>query len=597
MRRIPLTILFLAAFCGSLIPNSGGSREVGLRLGNLLAVPQAQAQVRLNEAPAVGWSTPAVLYPEPWPDPRYFSLSDDGGRLVALVPASGSGDNSRHLVVSEMSGGVWQEPVVIAQNGAYSEAPMQVLPQRTHPVISGSGRTIAYVGYTGATYGVYALDRAENGVWSPPTLVDTGLANSHYWISLSRDGNTLAVSDYPFSGTQHLYVITRQSGVWGAPVRVSLESGANPGGGTPSISEDGSRLVFIANARVMYSQKTFDGWTTPIAITTNNGLEESAEFPQISGSGGAIHYWLVTLAAGPPLVRTAQNLFLTRWNGIGWDNPIKVNDTSILPSHVTEGPAAANRYATRLVYPRPLTTIDPGTGEATITGSHLEVSEWTNGAWQTMRLVEANGYGNLNRWPRLTPPGKVLGFDGGVRYTDVLPVNNALWKMTTDTAPPSLPLSGFSINGSIGGLGFSSLFSPFDNISYLFGPGTIDPPGSLTHSFWPDPPPPPGGLTPIGGIGGIGGLGGAFSATLMGPGGLPVQPNSPVTVTIDYSNTSTGTAIPGSLGLWTWNLGQWLPVPGVDNPAAGILTVTIEHFSNFAVFGQTNRVYLPITVR
>jgi hypothetical protein len=176
-------------------------------------------------------------------------------------------------------------------------------------------------------------------------------------------------------------------------------------------------------------------------------------------------------------------------------------------------------------------------------------------------------------------------------------VNDALWKMTTDMVPPSLPLSAFSLTGPIGGLNFSSLFSPFDNINYLFGPGTLDPPGTLTHTLWPDPPAPPGGLTPIGGIGGIGGLGGAFSATLLGPGGLPVQPNGPVMVTIDYSNTSTGTAIPGSLSLWTWNASQWLPVPSVDDSTAGILTATIGHFSEFAVFGETNRVYLPLTVR
>ena len=602
MRRILLTVLFLTAFCGSIFPDSGGILErcnKRLRFDKLLAVSSVMAQERLAEEPATGWSTPTILYPEVWPDPLYFSVSDNGARLVALLPASGSDDNSRHIVVSELIGGVWQEPVVIAQNGAYSEALFQVLPQRTHPVISGAGRTIAYVGYTGATFGVYVSDRTNDGVWGPPALLNTGFANTHYWISLSRDGNTLAVSDYPFLGTQHLYVLTRQAGVWGAPVRVSLESGANPGGGMPSLSEDGSRLAFIANAQVMYSQKTFDGWAAPIAVTTNNGLEESAEYPQMSGSGGAIHYWLVTLVPdGQALVRTAQNLYLMRWNGSGWDNPVQVNTASILPSYVTDGPATANRYATRLVYPSPVTTIDPGTGQSTITGSHLEASEWINGAWQTTRLIEANGYGNLNKWPRLTPLGRTLVFDGGVRYTDGPPVNGALWKMTTGIAPPSLPFSAFSLTGLIGGLNFSSLFSPFDNISYLFGPGTLPSPVSITHSSWPDPPAPPGGLTPIGGIGGIGGgLGGAFSGSLLGPGGLPVQPNLPVTVTVDYSNTSTGTAIPGSLSLWTLNLGQWLPLPSFDDPLSGVLTATVSHFSQFAVFGETKRLYLPIIAR
>lgn len=375
MRRILLTVFFLTAFCGSTFPDSAiileGSSG-GLAFYKLLTVPGVEAQERLAEAPATDWNTPTVLYPEVWPDPLYFCVSDDGARLIALLPTSGSDDNSRHIVVSELISGVWQEPVVIAQNGAYSEALFQVLPQRTHPVISGAGRTIAYVGYPGATFGVYVSDRTNDGVWGPPALLNTGLANIHYWISLSRDGNTLAVSDYPFWEKQHLYVLTRQAGVWGAPVRVSLESGANPGGGMPSLSEDGSRLAFIANAQVMYSHKTFDGWAAPIAVTTNNRLEELAEYPQMSGSGGAIHYWLVTLVPdGQALVRTAQNLYLMRWNGSGWDNPVQVNTAPILPSNVTDGPATADRYATRLVYPSPVTTIDPGTGQSTITVNHF----------------------------------------------------------------------------------------------------------------------------------------------------------------------------------------------------------------------------------
>ncbi len=139
-----------------------------------------------------GWSEPAILYPETWPAPRYPSFSNDGARLVALIPNSGSDDNSRHIVFSEAKNGVWQTPIVVAQNGAYSEASFQVLPQRTHPVISGDGKRIAYVGFTGTTFGVYVLNRAADGTWSAPALVNTDLPNTHYWISLNRTGSTLA---------------------------------------------------------------------------------------------------------------------------------------------------------------------------------------------------------------------------------------------------------------------------------------------------------------------------------------------------------------------------------------------------------------------
>ena len=101
----------------------------------------------------------------------------------------------------------------------------------------------------------------------------------------------------------------------------------------------------------------------------------------------------------------------------------------------------------------------------------------------------------------------------------------------------------------------------------------------------------------IGGIGGIGGLGGSFAASLLGPGGMPVQPNQPVTVTIDYGATDTGATIPGSLSLWWLNLGQWAPLPSMDDPASSVMTATVSHFSEFAVFGETNSLFLPVVVR
>ena len=277
-----------------------------LTLSLLLTPHDVQAQDDVTPTAPATWSAPTILYPEAWPAPRYPTFSNDGARLVALVPNSGGDDNSRHIVFSEAKNGVWQTPTVVAQNGAYSAASFQVLPQRTHPVISGDGKTIAYVGYTGATYGLYVLHRATDGTWSAPALVNTGLANTHYWISLSRTGATLALSDYPFLGIQHLYVLERRNGVWGAPVRVSLDSGPHQGGGMPSLSEDGSRLVFIGNAQVLYSQRTADGWTAPVALTNHDTQTIMAEFPQLSGDGMCVVYWLVTLTpSGGYQVRTA----------------------------------------------------------------------------------------------------------------------------------------------------------------------------------------------------------------------------------------------------------------------------------------------------
>ena len=564
-----------------------------LLLATLCLAPAAQAlaQEPHDAAPTApaGWGAPTVIYDESWPDPLRASLNDDATRLVALIPHSGSDDNSRHIVVSEYAGGAWQEPVVIAQNGAHSDAPMQWLPQQTHPVISGDGSTIAYVGYTGSTFGAYIVDRLPGGGWGAPALLNTGLANTHYWISLSRDGNTLALCDYPFLGTQQVYVLTRQAGVWSAPQLIGA-------GGNPSLSADGTKLTYVSNGRAAFAEQIIGQWTAPQQLTGNDPASFFVEYPQLSGDGRAIHYWLVTLVPeGSALVRTAQDLFVLRREGSGWSAPGKVTATPILPSSVTEGPAASDRYATRLIYTRPITTTDPGDGHTYVYASHLEVSEGTTNTWQTSRLVEANGYGNYNKWPRLTPNGKTLVFDGGIRYGDNSAVYDALWQMTTDVAPPFPPWA-FSITELIGANG-GSLFSAFDNVRYLFGSGTFSDTVEFTHSFWPDPPPPPAGLADIGGIGGIGGLGGAFTATILGPGGLSVQPAHPVTLTIDYNNTDTGATIPGSLSLWWLNLGNWTRLPTMDDPASGVMTATVSHFSHFAVFGETKQIFLPMVMR
>ena len=44
------------------------------------------------------------------------------------------------------------------------------------------------MGYTGETYGAYVVTRQPDGQWSDPALINTGLPNTHYWISLIVTG-------------------------------------------------------------------------------------------------------------------------------------------------------------------------------------------------------------------------------------------------------------------------------------------------------------------------------------------------------------------------------------------------------------------------
>lgn len=519
------------------------------------------------------WSNPVVVYQETWPHVIKYDVNDAGDRLVGLVPYSGNDPYTRHIVATEKVGSVWQDPAVIAQNGLYSDDSVQWLPQVTHPVISGGGNTIAYVGWNGTSNEAFVIDRQPGGTWSSPVQVNN-FPNTHYWISLSQDGNTLALCDYPFWDPQKLYVMTRTSGVWGAPVLVGE-------GYNPDISGYGTQVVFIYNANLAYTQKVNGTWTAPVQLTSFNWSESVVEFPQISGDGQSLYYWLVTLVLdGSAYVRTAQDLYVIRRAGAAWGAPQKVNNEPVVPATVGEGPAAANARATRFIYSFPLVFTDPN-GDQWIDSAHLKLSELSLEGWQESILVEKNGFGNYNRWPKLTPDGKTLVYDAGIRYLDGGgAVYNALWQMTTPDDPPLPPVTTTVIT-SAGG----ALTSEIDGITYTFPPGAFSEDVLVTHASQPRPAGPPPGNQ--------GALGPGFSVTATSVStGLPVQPAVPIPVTITYDPASSGAGLPGTFCLWWMDLNGWVNLGG-DDDGLGSLDAQISHFSDYAVFGNTHQVFLP----
>jgi hypothetical protein len=168
----------------------------------------------------------------------------------------------------------------------------------------------------------------------------------------------------------------------------------------------------------------------------------------------------------------------------------------------------------------------------------------------------------------------------------------AIKQMATDTPPTPLPLP--TSTGALIGPAGGSLYSEIDQTRYDFAPGTFAETVQFTHTVWSNLPPPPAGQISIGGIGG---LGRGFVGTLFGPGGLPVQPGLPVTITVDDSDVGHGAVIPGTLCLWWMDVNGWVRLPSVDEPAKEKLTATVDHFSHFALFGETNQVFLPAIAR
>ena len=384
------------------------------------------------------WSEPTVLWQEAWADPHALSMDDSATRLVTMIHTSGTDIASRDLMVTEKVGGIWQTPQVLASNGIYDGSSFVFLPSNTVPVMSGDGGTIAYLGASSSTYDIYISDWTGSN-WGTPVMLTTGLFSHHYWLSLSADGNVLALCNYPFmSETQHVYVTRRDGGNWNPLVQVSSDTG-DIGGCFPSLSADGTRLAWVANARLVFSSFYNGTWSAPVTLTSNNSFEYRVDYPQVSGDGESIYYWMLELEEnGSGYTSIARELYIIRREGVGWGAPQKVNQTSVIPTLMdTDGPATADFHATRLVYTRPTFTTD-GDGIRTINASDLDISEWQGGTtWSESQLVAEDGWVNYNRFPKLTPDGLHLAFDGGVRNTPYVPY--ALWEMTTGDDPPPAP--------------------------------------------------------------------------------------------------------------------------------------------------------------
>jgi hypothetical protein len=247
------------------------------------------------------------------------SISSDGTKVVFMTTSggmSGEVENDAKIKIVEYSGGTWSSPGDVAANGHYSYESFQWLPWHTEPVISGNGNTIAYAGYAydGASSSaqIYLIDRQGDGSWGAPYKLNTGLENHDSIVSLSDDGNTVAYASRPFNifgSTPAMYVSVRSEGVWGAKTAISLE---NSGGAfNPSLSDDGARLVWVQNEKIVFSEKIVNGWTQPKIIAENKYGESVLEYPVISSDGTMAAYWQVNLvSSGSSMVRQSKDLYL-----------------------------------------------------------------------------------------------------------------------------------------------------------------------------------------------------------------------------------------------------------------------------------------------
>jgi DNA-binding beta-propeller fold protein YncE len=152
------------------------------------------------------------------------------------------------------------------------------------------------------------------------------------------------------------------------------------------------------------------------------------------------------------------------------------------------------------------------------------------------------------------------------------------------------PDSTAPVVGSIPPSG-GNLTSPTDQTSYTFPAGTFSGTITLTHT------PLPAGSAPA--TGSLIGIQHFFEVFAVYENtGQPAQPSQPYTVTVQYTEAERGPAIESTLGFYFWNGSQWVrePTSTVDN-ANNRMTAMPNHFSTWAVLGETHRVYLPVILR
>jgi hypothetical protein len=138
-----------------------------------------------------------------------------------------------------------------------------------------------------------------------------------------------------------------------------------------------------------------------------------------------------------------------------------------------------------------------------------------------------------------------------------------------------------------------TLTSPFDQTNYIFPSGTFTDTVIVTHAYRLEEETPD--FASLVGIEHQFELVAVYNDTDQ-----PAQPapSHSYTITIQYTDDEKGAAIEDSLALYYWNGSQWQKEPTslVDLPN-NTLIATPNHFSTWALLGETNRVFLPLIRR
>jgi len=146
------------------------------------------------------------------------------------------------------------------------------------------------------------------------------------------------------------------------------------------------------------------------------------------------------------------------------------------------------------------------------------------------------------------------------------------------------------VSGTVG-TGGGTLTSYHGDTTIEIPAGAITDTIVITHT-------PAYGASPGGNLTGIGHV---FDVTAVySSTGQPAQiaPGQRYTLTVRYTDAEKGPAIEDTLALYYWDGSQWVKEPSsVVDTANNVVTARPDHFSRWAVLGETRRIYLPLVFK
>lgn len=216
------------------------------------------------------------------------------------------------IAYMKQENGVWSEPEIAPFAGNYQDAGLVITPDGKK-IFFESLRPIT--GVEGlAHFNTWMIEKI-NGKWSDPVVVGPPVdnPNEHYTvISISSDGTLIKQSGLPGGkGKFDLYISKHADGKWSEPVSLPGEVNTEFNEAAPTISPDGSYIIFNSGERpdslgsydLYVTFKKKDGtWSKPVNLGEGVNSEFTEKWPCITTDGK----YLFFISDRPPVIKYSQ---------------------------------------------------------------------------------------------------------------------------------------------------------------------------------------------------------------------------------------------------------------------------------------------------